>query len=114
MQRPGDQICIDNRPTGSTQLFKIKARLNIQTVSKLKDLIITDEAYCDEPAPVPVKQVKPWTMSGCSQSPDAIFIFRTIFFTWFSLSIHLTHSINWIILPAQLEMLFWKNGLCHF
>jgi len=56
MQRPGDQICIDNRPTGSTQLFKIKARLNIQTVSKLKDLIITDEAYCDEPAPVPVKQ----------------------------------------------------------
>ena len=57
MQR-GDQICIDNRPTGSTQLFKIKARLNIQTVSKLKDLIITDEAYCDEPAPVPVKQVR--------------------------------------------------------
>ena len=57
MQRPGDQICIDNRPTGSTQLFKIKARLNIQTVSKLKDLIITDEAYCDEPAPIPVKQV---------------------------------------------------------
>ena len=57
MQR-GDQICIDNRPTGSTQLFKIKARLNIQTVSKLKDLIITDEAYCDEPAPIPVKQVR--------------------------------------------------------
>ena len=44
-----DQICVDNRPTGSTQLFKIKARLNIQTVSKLKNLIITDDAHCNEP-----------------------------------------------------------------
>ena len=44
-----DQICVDNRPTGSTQVFRIKARLNIQTVSKLKDLIITDDAHCNEP-----------------------------------------------------------------
>ena len=75
MQRPGDQICVDNRPTGSTQLFKIKARLNIQTVSKLKDLIITDEAYCDEPAPVPVKQVTSldWLGPCCSESPNGQF-----------------------------------------
>ena len=47
-----DQICVDNRPTGSTQIFKIKARLNIQTVSKLKDLMITDDAHCNEPIKV--------------------------------------------------------------
>ena len=47
-----DQICVDNRPTGSTQIFKIKARLNIQTVSRLKDLIITDDAHCNEPIKV--------------------------------------------------------------
>ena len=47
-----DQICVDNRPTGSTQIFKIKARLNINTVSKLKDLIITDDAHCNEPIKV--------------------------------------------------------------
>jgi len=52
-----DQLCIDNQPSGSTQVFKIKARLNIQTVSRLKDLVITDEAYCDQPPPPPpVKQ----------------------------------------------------------
>jgi len=49
-----DQLCIDNRPTGSTQVFKIKAKLNIQTTSRLKDLLITDEAYCDDvPTPPP-------------------------------------------------------------
>merc|ERR1711935_580107 len=52
-----DQLCIDNQPSGSTQVFKIKARLNIQTVSRLKDLVITDEAYCEQPPPPPpVKQ----------------------------------------------------------
>ena len=42
----GDEICMDNRPTGSTQMFKIKARLRINTQSALKDLVIADEALC--------------------------------------------------------------------
>ena len=42
----GDEICLDNRPTGSTQMFKIKARLRINTQSALKDLVIADEALC--------------------------------------------------------------------
>ena len=41
-----DEICVDNRPTGSTQVFKIKARLRINTQSALKDLVIADEALC--------------------------------------------------------------------
>ena len=51
-RQAADQICVDNRPSGSTQIFKIKARLNIHTVSKLKDLIITDDAHCNEPIKV--------------------------------------------------------------
>lgn len=35
-KKMSDQLCIDNQPSGSTQVFKIKARLNIQTVSRLK------------------------------------------------------------------------------
>ena len=68
-----DQLCIDNQPSGSTQVFKIKARLNIQTVSKLKvsfyfvtlglllykDLVITDEAFCDQPPPPPARVLMP-------------------------------------------------------
>ena len=41
-----EEICLDNRPTGSTQMFKIKARLRINTQSMLKDLVIVDEALC--------------------------------------------------------------------
>ena len=61
-------VLLDNQPSGSTQVFKIKAQLRINTSSKvqgltwpdrkwkmhqktlkkLKDLIITDEAYCDD------------------------------------------------------------------
>lgn len=55
----GDEICLDNRPTGSTQMFKIKARLRINTQSALKDLVIADEALCvDRPQPPPKPVVK--------------------------------------------------------
>ena len=54
-----DQLCISNAPTGSTQVFKIKAKLRIDTISKLKDLIIHDDASCNTapPPPPPVKKV---------------------------------------------------------
>jgi len=55
------ELCIDNRPTRTTSLFKIKARLRINTTSSLKDLIITDDGAClDAPKPEPPKiEVKP-------------------------------------------------------
>ncbi len=53
-----EQICISNAPTGSTQVFKIKAKLRIDTISKLKDLIIHDDAACNTaPPPPPPKKV---------------------------------------------------------
>ena len=36
----------DNRPTRSTQVFKIKARLRVNTTSALRDLIVTDDGIC--------------------------------------------------------------------
>jgi len=59
----GNELCIDNRPTRTTSLFKIKARLRINTTSQLRDLIITDDGICSDgppPAPEPPKiEVKP-------------------------------------------------------
>ena len=45
-----DQLCINNQPVGRTQTFKIKAKLRIDTISKLKNLIIHDDAACNVPS----------------------------------------------------------------
>lgn len=60
----GNELCIDNRPTRTTSLFKIKARLRINTTSQLRDLIITDDGACEQHAPplitsAPKPEVKP-------------------------------------------------------
>jgi len=56
-----NELCIDNRPTRTTSLFKIKAKLRINTTSQLRDLIITDDGACVDvqPPPPPVVVVKP-------------------------------------------------------
>ena len=54
----GDQLMIENRPTSLAHTFKLKTRMRVETASWLKNLIITDESCCHQPAPAPVPAPK--------------------------------------------------------
>jgi len=70
-----NQICVENKTTESVQLFTIKSKFSVKTLTALQDLVVADDCECLNRAPPPRHFVflidsSDSFNSGDSNSPD--------------------------------------------
>lgn len=70
-----NQICVENKTTESVQLFTIKSKFAVKTLTALQDLVVADDCECLNRAPPPRHFVflidsSDSFNSGDSNSPD--------------------------------------------